>query len=169
MMEVWKPIPAFEGHYEVSNFGRVRSVDRYIEYKDGRKPRFFKGEVRPSYEKKNGYLAITLYKNRRGNNRYIHRLVLMTFNPVEDMDKLEVNHKDGNKKNNHIDNLEWADSSDNKLHAYEKGLRQPTRKLTDDDVAYIKENPDKLLQRELGAMFGVSGGYISIIQTGRKR
>lgn len=169
MMEVWKPIPAFEGHYEVSNFGRVRSVDRTIEYVDGRKPRFFSGGVKPPYKKDNGYLSVTLYKNRRGTTRYIHRLVLLAFADTKNTDTLEVNHKDGDKGNNRLDNLEWVSSSENKIHAVNTGLHKSIRKLTDEDIQYIRNNPNNLMQKELAKMFGVTRGHISMIRTGKKR
>ena len=71
----------------------------------------------------------------------VHRLVMMAFNPVENMNELEVNHIDGNKKNNKIENLEWCTASENQIHAFKTGLNKPRRgeesnfsKLTEDDV-----------------------------------
>lgn len=71
----------------------------------------------------------------------VHRLVMMAFNPVENMNELEVNHIDGNKKNNKIENLEWCTASENQIHAFKTGLNKPRKgeesnfsKLTEDDV-----------------------------------
>ena len=76
----------------------------------------------------------------------LHRLVLMAFDPRDDMDSLEVNHKDGNKKNNKLENLEWCTSSENQIHAYKTGLQKPRRgsasnlsKLSEDDIKKIFE------------------------------
>lgn len=69
-----------------------------------------------------GYIRCSLYINGRSKNKLVHRLVLMTFNPVEGMENLQVNHIDGNKKNNNINNLEWCTQSENQRHAFRIGL-----------------------------------------------
>ena len=112
-MEIWKPIKDFEGLYEVSNFGRVKSLN-------------FHRENRPCIlrqkKTKDGYLETALFKD--GNAKFIrtHRIVAQAFceNPHN---KLEVNHIDGNKHNNRADNLEWVTSSENQKHAYKIGLQ----------------------------------------------
>lgn len=85
----------------------------------------------------------------------VHRLVMMAFNPVENMDELEVNHIDGNKKNNKLENLEWCTASENQIHAFKTGLNKSRRgeesnfsKLTNDDVKKVFELREKgFLQR----------------------
>ena len=71
---------------------------------------------------KDGYLKISFYINGKYKRKLVHRLVLATFNPIEDMDKFQVNHKDGNKQNNNINNLEWCTQLENQKHAWENGL-----------------------------------------------
>ena len=101
--EIWKPIEGYEGLYEVSSYGRVRSLDRY----DSRN-HFRKGKLLKNKDNGNGYLLCILSKNGIVKNKYIHRLVAEAF--IERPDGLyEVNHKDEDKTNNSVDNLEWCD------------------------------------------------------------
>ena len=101
----------------------------------------------------------------------VHRLVMMAFNPVENMDELEVNHIDGNKKNNKIENLEWCTASENQIHAFKTGLNKPRRgeesnfsKLTEDDVKKVFELREKgLLQKEIAEIIGCTKSNISCI------
>lgn len=103
MKEVWKDIKGYENLYQVSNYGNVKSLDRYIKNKNGKMQFYNEKILRPNDSK--GYLKVTLSKNNRQRTFRIHVLVAKTFisNPEN---KPEVNHKDGNKHNNHIDNLE---------------------------------------------------------------
>lgn len=116
MLEIWKPIKNYEGLYEVSNLGKVKSLSKrkgFIETTDiVLKPRNIKG-----------YLSVHLSKKGITKNLLIHRLVALAFIPNPE-DKPEVNHIDGNKKNNCVSNLEWVTKSENDLHAYKLGLRR---------------------------------------------
>jgi hypothetical protein len=109
-MEKWVDIEGFEGFYQVSDLGRVRSVDRVVVGRFGD----YKAKGRVLAQKDNGYgyLRVVLAKNGRMSNKYVHRLVASTFigNPLN---LEEVNHKDENKSNNKADNLEWCTSSYN--------------------------------------------------------
>ncbi len=113
-MEIWKDIADYEGLYQVSNYGNVRRISRY-----GRK------WVRNCKCKKtrDGYFESTLVKNSKPKSIRTHRLVAIAFceNPHN---KKEVNHIDGNKRNNRADNLEWVTSSENQKHAYKLGLQK---------------------------------------------
>ena len=107
MNEEWRPIEGYEGLYEVSNTGRVRSLDRYVKGK-GESYRLHKGRVLSPIKDKNGYLLINLYCNGKQNIIKIHRLVAQEF--LSNPDNLpEVNHKDEDKTNNRVDNLEFCD------------------------------------------------------------
>lgn len=119
MSEIWKDIPGYEGLYQISNYGSVKSLDRYVKhYKGGSK--LIKGKnIAPKIDK--GYLRIKLCK--LGEKKYytVHRLVALTF--INNPNNLPViNHIDGDKLNNHISNLEWCTISDNTQHAYDTGL-----------------------------------------------
>ncbi len=101
----------------------------------------------------------------------LHRLVLMAFNPVKDMDKLEVNHIDGNKKNNNLSNLEWCTPSENQRHAFNTGLQKARRgqssnwsKLTQTDINKIFElRQQGLTQKEIAEQVGCTRSNISYI------
>lgn len=114
-MENWKDIKGFENKYQVSNFGRVKSLSRTII--GGWKTRTLSERIL-KVSNRNGYLSVFLGREYRNN---IHRLVAETFilNPEN---KTQINHKDGNKHNNHVNNLEWVTQSENTKHAYANGL-----------------------------------------------
>lgn len=112
--EIWKDIPNYEGHYQVSNFGRVRGIkDPHGNYRE---------YIRTPYKHKNGYLFLGLWKENNATAFSVHRLVALAFLPNPN-DLPEVNHKDGIKTNNYIDNLEWVSTSENRKHAWDAGLR----------------------------------------------
>lgn len=115
-MEIWKDIPGYEGLYQVSNLGNIKSLDRYVFgiYKD----RFIRGKIKKLTINKKGYLKITLFKNGKGNTREVHRIIAEAFIPnIEN--KSQVNHIDGNKQNNNVENLEWVTPRENNIHSIE--------------------------------------------------
>lgn len=125
----WKPVKNYEGYYEVSDSGEVRSLDRIIADKN-LKHRFLKGKVMKqstSYNKERDceeYYVVNLRKNGTMKVSQVHRLVAEAF--IDNPDNLPtVNHKDGDKYNNNATNLEWASYSDNNQHALDNGLRSP--------------------------------------------
>ena len=110
-MEEWKNVIGYEGLYEVSNTGQVRSLDRYVKYSNGR-IHLHKGKVLSPVKDKDGYLAVFLSCNGKQKTIRIHRLVAQVF--IENPDNLpEVNHLDEDKTNNRVDNLEFCDRSYN--------------------------------------------------------
>ena len=107
MNEEWRPIEGYEGLYEVSNLGRVRSLDMYVKSRYGNY-RLHKGKVLSPAKDTNGYLFVNLTYNGKHNTIRVHRLVALTFIPNPD-NLPEVNHKDEDKSNNRVDNLEFCD------------------------------------------------------------
>ena|ERR1700689_1525336 len=151
-MENWKPIPEFSGHYEASDQGQIRRI---------------LGKIRKLRAKREGYLYVNLCVHGKIQTRYVHRLVATTFIPNPE-NKPEVNHKDGNKQNNAVTNLEWATISEQAIHAFEKGLRvsskgskQGMSKLKEADIPEIFYlSRSGLSQPEIARNFGVSRSLI---------
>lgn len=119
MEEKWKDIINYEGYYQISNFGNIRSLDRKIRFNKGYSIK--KGKMLKPILNKKGYYKVSLSKNQKEKRFFIHRLVAIHFieNPLS---KEQVNHKDGNKKNNRVDNLEWCTNLENQIHAIKNGL-----------------------------------------------
>lgn len=116
MIENWKDIKGFEGTYQVSDQGNVRSLDRKMIYSNG-KTHFYKGKMLKSYTEKSGYVGIKLFNHCSRKTTRIHRLVMETFVPVDDPTSLEVNHIDFNRANNTLSNLEWVTHAKNIQHS----------------------------------------------------
>ena len=116
-MEIWKAVPGFEGRYEVSSIGRVRSVSRSEVTSAGRS-RYFAGKVLKPQKARNGYLLVSL--GRRHKHVLVHRLVASAFLPADPV-RTEVNHKNLIKTDNRVTNLEWTTKSENLRHAYGNG------------------------------------------------
>lgn len=107
LVEEWRPIVGYEGLYEVSDWGRVKSLDRYKIDTVGRK-QYHKGKVNRLYPTTNGYIKAMLYKDGVSKNKSVHRLVAEAFIPNPNNLPL-INHKDEDKTNNSVENLEWCD------------------------------------------------------------
>lgn len=131
--EICRDIKDYEGIYQFNNFGRVKSLARVSK-------KIF------MYWKCQEYAVVSLYKNKRKKNFYVHRLVAETFiyNPKN---LPVVNHKDFNKKNNRVENLEWVTQKENVHHAFEnsevhtlKGFECPFSKFNAEEIKYIREN-----------------------------
>lgn len=124
---MWKPIVEKEG-YEVSDKGEIRSIDRVIKHvRNGVEfDRKLKGKTRKLCETSNGYLFVVF--EYKGKSYLVHRLVANAFIPNPN-NLPQVNHKDGNKKNNNVENLEWVTCSENHRHSYSK-LNRKEHKLT---------------------------------------
>lgn len=160
MTEIWRDIDGYDGLYQVSNLGRVKS----FKYKT---PRITKGAVGIR-----GYLYVNLYRGGKCKHAYVHRLVAKAFIPNSD-NKPQVNHINGDKSDNRVVNLEWCTPSENVQHAFDAGLisalrgeNNPRAKLTNEQARYVRDNPDGLTQQELADKFGIDPSTISDIQCG---
>lgn len=123
MKEIWKKIDKYSD-YEVSNLGNVKSLERTVVRKNGRK-HHVKSKILKQYCDKTGYMIVCLPDYsfpRKERNFRVHRLVASSFIP-NPKNKPQVNHKDGNKKNNIVDNLEWCTNGENQIHAFRLGLK----------------------------------------------
>lgn len=126
------PIKGYEGLYEISDTGIVRSLDRELLGKDGYTYPYKGRILRTNLNKQVIYPQVRLWKDNKGTWFYIHRLVAQAFIPNPN-NLPEVNHIDGNKTNNHVSNLEWVTSSENSFHAVQTRLRVYTNRLTKEE------------------------------------
>ncbi len=163
--EIWKNIKDFNNIYQVSNYGRIRGINRLVNSKSN-SYKVVKGQLRVCIKGNCGYLRVSLSKNNYNKYYSVHRLVAMAF-IINDDNKSTVNHKDGNKLNNNLDNLEWMTKSENILHGLKNrliptGEKRKDSKLTLKNVKYIRNS------RENGAYlakkFNVSQSLISRIK-----
>ena len=170
MEEIWKDIKGYEGLYQVSNLGRVRSIDRR-----DRLGRHFKGRVLSQCKQRGNYLYVQLQKNGKSKPSKIHRLVAQAFIPNPE-NKATVNHKYCNKGNNVVENLEWCTNLENithaKIHGLLKGRSNPNEtngraKLTETQILEIRRTFVKGSREfgtvALGKKYGVSSTQISRI------
>ena len=124
--EEWRPVPGWEGIYEVSDHGRVRSMARLIIGRDGREMRYRTKILTPSIDR-SGYPRVNLYLNKTVRRYGVHRLVLSAFvGPCPD--GMESLHKDGNPGNSHLSNLRYGSSSENTLDIVMHGNHNNARK-----------------------------------------
>lgn len=135
--EIWLPIKGYEGLYEISNNGKVKSLARIVIGKNNRKQTLPELYLAP-FVTKRGYWAVNLYKSARFKTKTIHKLIADYFIPNPE-NKPEVNHKDGNKLNCNIDNLEWVTPSENISHAYKNKLRFPVTGITSGSNPHAKK------------------------------
>ena len=163
-LEIWKPIVGFEGRYEVSNHGRVKSLLRCR----GTTERILK----PFTNNQVGHLSVRLYARRERRGSLVHRLVLTAFvGPCPS--GTECRHLDGNPTNNHVGNLCWGTRTENMADNIRHGtiaigIRNGNAKLTDDGVREIRELLKQgLSQRKIARLFSVGHDAISAINTDR--
>lgn len=117
MKEIWKEVKEYEGKYEVSNLGRVKSLNRYVEYNE--RGHFIKECILTLVDNGSGYFWVNLNKDNKGKQFYIHRLVAQAF--IGDIEGLTINHLDFNKSNNTVDNLEIVTMKENNKYSYDAG------------------------------------------------
>lgn len=159
MNEIWRSINDYGNFYEVSNLGRVRSFKR-------RKLKILKERISP-----NGYRFVAFQIDGKKILQTVHRLVAQAFIPNPG-NKPEVNHIDGNKANNRVENLEWVTRSENTQHALATGLIKSgenhyNARLTNEQARFVRENPDNLSITQLAESFNVSREFISDVQLGK--
>lgn len=111
----WRPVRGYEDRYLVSNTGKVKSVDMYVNCRGG-KPRCVKGKELATRINNRGYHTVNLWRDNTGYQTTVHRLVAIAFIDNPD-NKPQVNHIDGNLNNNYVGNLEWVTDNENKIHS----------------------------------------------------
>lgn len=119
-MEIWEDIIGYAGLYQISDLGNVKSLDRWIYGRGRKKKQLRHGIIMKPKTDRYGYLSIQLMKEDIRRHITVHRLVALSFIPNPE-NKPQVNHIDGNKKNNKVYNLEWNTPKENVTHAYKIG------------------------------------------------
>lgn len=155
--EIWLDILGYEGLYQISNSGRVKSLERMIKHKYYyriHKVRILKTGI------VNGYKRLTLVKDGTNYYKLVHRLVIESFiaNPEN---KPQTNHKNGIKTDNKVENLEWVTRSENMIHAYKMGLQTPSKIQKLVTAKYCIENYSKAVL-QLNNKGEIINEYISI-------
>lgn len=179
MTEIWKPIEGWEGCYDISDAGRVRSLARdtgtCYGARQWRQGRILKPDIRPG-----GYCMVDLQCNGVIEKILVHRLVAAAFIANPD-GKPHVNHLDGVPSNNMVFNLEWATPSENSLHSYRElgrksppgchlyGTSNPMAKLSEEDVRRIRDMKGTMSQRRIGELFGVTQSNVYYIHKNKSR
>ncbi|WCP14488.1 hypothetical protein sphantq_02934 [Sphingobium sp. AntQ-1] len=169
--EVWLPVKGFEGFYEASSAGRIRSVDRVVAQKD-RKPRRYSAKILSLKARDYGYYQVSLCRENTATRSYVHRIVCETFHGPAKHARMEVAHGDGNRLNNAAANLRWVTSEQNSKDmqrhgTWNRGDRSRMAKLDDEKVRYIRSATSES-SASLGRKFGVSAPTIREIRLGRK-
>jgi len=170
--EIWEDLIGYESIYIISNLGRVKILPRININKSGiiiSKEKFVK-----LHKSKQGYVSLSLNKNGAKRTQYLHRLLANTFIPNTE-NKPQVNHKNGIKNDNRLENLEWTTSKENIIHARDKGLRLAPRgdshsssKLTEVEVLDIKKRlRNKEKQINISKLYNVSTSNITLIKIGK--
>lgn len=162
--EIWKPIDNFENYYEVSNYGNVRRIkgSSHLKIKNLK-----------MMSDKDGYHRVNLKVKQKTNSKIVHRLIAAAFIPNPE-NKPQVNHINGIKNDNRIDNLEWCTLSENRIHAYRTGLQNGLSrrgekcnfsKLTEKQVIDIRKSyvKGKTTNKSIAEIYGVSVECISNI------
>lgn len=163
-MEIWKDVVGYKGYYQVSNSGNVKSVDRVIysnKLSRGTQRKLKGKPLKPYIDKRNGYVYVYFTKDNKGTNKRIHRLVAEAFikNP-NNYD--QINHIDGDKTNNKVENLEWCNAQYNVNHAYKNGL---TKHYTKRIIQYdLKGNYIKTFESIMEACEKVNGHNSNVIK-----
>jgi len=169
-MEIWKPVVGYEGLYEVSNLGRVKSLDRVINHKRLKKQTIKGREMKSACVGRTNHRFVSLSKDGKAKAQLIHRLVLISFvgNCPEGM---ECSHLDGNAENNRLDNLIWETPKENQKRrkdhgTYLWGENAPISKLKSSEVQEIKEmlNDKSITQRTIAKKYKISEHTISKIK-----
>jgi hypothetical protein len=171
-MEVWKEVKDYEGLYEVSNLGRVKRLSKWTKVGNVAK-RFDKEKILKQGLHHKGYFHVILSKNGKSKTITTHRLVLSNF--VENIEnKHSINHINGIKTDNRLENLEWCTISENSIHSYKMGLQISIKgekhgrsKLTKNQVIDIKYNLNSLTNSEISKIYNLSKSYVWCLRRGK--
>ena len=157
MNELWLPVVGYEGFYEVSNQGRVRSLDREVRHSSGTGTRLWRGRILKQIPSTNGYRQVGCCREGKQRMERVHRLACIAFHGPCPSSDHNVDHIDENKQNNRANNLRWMLAVDNTL----RSVQTP---LTEGQVRLIRK--DRRTLRAVAAEYGVDPSTISLIRRG---
>lgn len=164
---IWKDIVGYEGIYEVSSCGQVRSHKNKTTHSERHGTRQWKQRILKQKVSKDNTCRVSLYKNKKERTWLVHRLVAKAFIPKVG-GKEYINHLDGNRLNNSIENLEWCNHTENNNHAFDSGLIKTAEKV----ILLNKDTHEPLYFRskaKASEYLGKNDGYISgVLIKGRR-
>lgn len=166
LREIWKDIQGYEGIYEVSNLGSVRTNANKTTISQLHGTRHWKQRTLKQKTIKGGYKRVSLWKNKKETTTLVHRIVALNF--LERVENQEyVNHIDGNPSNNYVNNLEWCDHRSNLMHAFKNRLNQ-----SPDPVILLDKNTKEtkffISKAEASHFLGKNRGYIcALLKNGK--
>lgn len=144
-MEIWKDIKGYEDAYQVSSYGRVKAKDRLVNATFGSQ-QLRRGQDIKAIQMPNGYYVVGLWKDGKSKNKYVHRLVAEHF-LINENNLPEVNHKDENKANNSLDNLEWCE------HRYNINYGSARRRISQSHINL--DYPTRVIQIKNGVQVAI--------------
>lgn len=153
-MEIWKDIKGFEGLYQISNQGRLRSLDRPVKQRSN-SIQVKKGKLIIQSKNHKGYPLANVSKGNKRYSRATHRLVAEAFIPNPE-NKPQINHIDGNKENNSVSNLDWVTASENIRHAINNGLMI----INKENLAKATKKANKVNQKKVN-QYDLNGELIN--------
>ena len=171
--EKWLSVVGYEGLYEVSDHGQVRSVDREVVFSNGRVYQYPSHVLSPFIDK-DGYRRVQLSSSGKTRKFFVHRLVLSAFTPTDGWETLQVRHGDDTPSNNHLSNLCWGTGQDNSNDCVERGRsprgeKNARAKVTADDILNIRHMFSiGFSQATITAFFGLSKAHVYQIVNGNK-
>lgn len=165
-LEIWRDVPNYEGYYQVSNLGHVKRVKAGIGTYIGKTLKYNLAGA--------GYPCVYLSRNSTVKPHYIHRLVALVFLPCPTEEQYQVNHKNKNKLDNRVENLEWCTPHENIVHSYANGQqaasgeRAGNAKLTWDQVREMRRlRSEGTSYKQLAMIFNMSRENVRTITLGR--
>jgi hypothetical protein len=169
MEEIWKDIKGFEAIYQISNLGRVKSLKRSITHSYWGKVNLSE-RIKKAFIDRCGYYSVMLHKESVKKSFSVHRLVALAFIPNENK-KLDVNHKNGIKTDNRLENLEWMTRSENVIHSLKTRLKIPKNGnqvhnsiLSKENAIKIKYEHKDLTHKQIAKLYGIDSSLVSKIR-----